>query len=144
MLQASYEHRGECKEQSQADEERADCAVAEHPGYRVDDSSHDGGRGEREHPGADDVPATPQRTAESCLAAPEPMIEPEITWVVDRGYPALEAARMTVAPTACAAKPCATSILMIRVPSVLMIRQPPTNVPSAIALAEAITTQSGT
>ena len=33
---------------------------------------------------------------------------------------------------------------MIRVPSVLMMRQPPVNVPSEIALAEATTTQSGT
>src|ERR1700729_1131122 len=90
------------------------------------------------------LPATPQRTADSRLAAPEPMIEPEITRVVDRGYPALVAARMTVAPAAWAAKPCATSISMMRLPSVLMIRQPPTNVPSAIALADAITTQSGT
>ena len=33
---------------------------------------------------------------------------------------------------------------MIRVPSVLMMRQPPVNVPSEIAVAEATTTQSGT
>lgn len=34
------------------------------------------------------LPATPQRTADRRLAAPEPMIEPEITWVAESGYPA--------------------------------------------------------
>src|SRR5690242_269985 len=89
-------------------------------------------------------PATPHRTAERRLAAPVPAMLPEITWVVDNGKPALEAARITAAPVVCAANPCATSILMIRVPSVRMIRQPPTNVPNAIALAAANTTHSGT
>ena len=43
---------------------------------------------------------------------------------------------MTAAPAPWVAKPCAGSMLIIRVPSVLMIRQPPVNVPSAIAVAE--------
>jgi hypothetical protein len=34
------------------------------------------------------LPATPQPTADRRLAAPEPMIEPEITCVVESGYPA--------------------------------------------------------
>ena len=49
-----------------------------------------------------------------------------MTWVVESGKPACEADRITQAPTVCAAKPCAGSILMIRLPIVLMIRQPPT------------------
>ena len=72
------------------------------------------------------LPATPQRTAENRLAAPAPMIPPEITWVVDSGKPTCDADRITAAPTLWAAKPCAGSILMIRVPIVRMIRQPPT------------------
>ena len=72
------------------------------------------------------LPATPQRTAESRLAAPAPMIAPDITCVVDSGKPACEADRITAAPAPCAAKPCAGSILMMRLPIVRMIRQPPT------------------
>ena len=72
------------------------------------------------------LPATPQRTAETRLAAPVPMIAPEITCVVESGKPTCDAAMITVAPTPCAAKPCAGSILMIRLPIVRMIRQPPT------------------
>ena len=34
--------------------------------------------------------------------------------------------RITAEPTLCAANPCGGSILMIRLPIVLMIRQPPT------------------
>src|SRR3954452_14631982 len=90
------------------------------------------------------LPATPQRTAETRLAAPAPMTPPEITWVVDSGKPACEAARMTAAPEPCATKPCAASILMIRVPMVRMIRQPPDQVPAAMADAALTTTQVGT
>ena len=72
------------------------------------------------------LPATPQRTADSRLAAPAPMMPPEMTCVVESGKPACEAVRITAAPAPWAAKPCAGSILMIRLPIVLMIRQPPT------------------
>ena len=44
------------------------------------------------------LPATPQRTAESRLAAPAPMIAPDITCVVDSGKPTCEADRITAAP----------------------------------------------
>src|SRR5918994_4392037 len=44
------------------------------------------------------LPATPQRTAETRLAAPAPMIAPEIVWVVESGKPAWEAVRITAAP----------------------------------------------
>src|SRR3712207_7256374 len=44
----------------------------------------------------------------------------------------------------CAEKPCAGSILMIRLPIVRMIRQPPEYVPSAIAVAEETITHVGT
>src|SRR3954447_1392226 len=90
------------------------------------------------------LPATPQRTAEKRLAAPAPMIPPLMTCVVDSGKPACEAARMTAAPDPWAAKPCAGSILMMRVPMVRMIRQPPEYVPAAIAAAEDTITQVGT
>src|SRR3954471_14494150 len=88
-------------------------------------------------------PATPQRTAERRLAAPAPMMPPEITWVVERGKPTCEAERMTAAPAPWAANPCAGSILMMRLPIVRMMRQPPTYVPAAIALAALTTTQVG-
>src|SRR3954454_157985 len=90
------------------------------------------------------LPATPQRTADKRLAAPAPMIAPDITWVVESGKPTCEADRITAAPVPWAAKPWAGSILMIRLPIVRMIRQPPTYVPSAIAVAEDRMTQVGT
>ena len=37
------------------------------------------------------LPATPQRTAESRLVAPAPSTAPEITWVVESGYPSFVA-----------------------------------------------------
>src|SRR3954465_15684054 len=70
--------------------------------------------------------ATPQRTADTRLAAPAPMIDPEMTCVVDSGKPTWDAERMTAAPAAWLAKPWAGSIWMIRLPIVLMMRQPPT------------------
>src|SRR3954469_6908346 len=90
------------------------------------------------------LPATPHLTADSRRAAPAPMTPPEMTWVVESGYPKWDDARMTAAPAPCALNPCAVSILMIRLPSVRMIRQPPEYVPSAIAVAEDVTTQVGT
>src|SRR3712207_597286 len=89
------------------------------------------------------LPATPHRTAERRRAAPAPITAPEIVCVVDSGKPPCEAARITAAPAPWAVKPCAASILMIRVPIVLMIRQPPEYVPSAIAVAALMTTQNG-
>ena len=72
------------------------------------------------------LPATPQRTADRRLAAPEPITAPEIVWVVESGKPPWVDARITAAPAPWAAKPCAESILWMRLPIVLMIRQPPT------------------
>ncbi len=71
------------------------------------------------------LPATPQRTAENRFAAPAPMTPPLITWVVESGKPKWVEARITAAPAPWEEKPWAASILMIRVPVVLMIRQPP-------------------
>src|SRR5919202_5844851 len=90
------------------------------------------------------LPATPQRTAETRLAAPAPMTPPEITCVVESGKPTWDAARITAAPLPWAANPWAGSILMIRLPIVLMMRQPPAYVPGAIADAAANTTHLGT
>src|SRR4051794_20184983 len=90
------------------------------------------------------LPATPQRTADRRLAAPAPMTPPEMTCVVDSGKPRWEAVSTTAEPAPCAEKPCAGSILMIRLPIVRMIRQPPEYVPSEIAVADEITTHVGT
>ena len=71
------------------------------------------------------LPATPQRTAESRLPAPAPITPPAITCVVESGKPKCDEVRITAAPAPWAENPCAASILMILVPIVLMIRQPP-------------------
>src|SRR3954469_22814486 len=89
------------------------------------------------------LPATPQRTAESRLAAPEPTTAPVMVCVVESGKPTCEAARITAAPAPWVAKPWAESILWIRLPMVRMIRQPPAYVPAEMAVAAATTTHVG-
>ena len=49
------------------------------------------------------LPATPQRTADSRLAAPAPITAPEMVWVVDSGKPTWLEARITAAPAPWAA-----------------------------------------
>ena len=88
-------------------------------------------------------PAMPQRTADSRFAAPEPITAPEITCVVESGYPKCVAREMTAPPELCAVKPCVGSIAITRWPSVRMIRQPPAYVPAAIASPAETLTQSG-
>ena len=57
--------------------------------------------------------------------APAPKIAPVATWVVDSAKPRCDEARMTVAALVSAAKPCGVWISLTRLPSVWMIRQPP-------------------
>src|SRR5258706_7887598 len=70
-------------------------------------------------------PATPQRTAESFCTEPTPMIEPVIVWVVDTGMPSAVARNRVIAPLAEAQKPPTGFNLVIRMPMVLTMRQPP-------------------
>ena len=72
------------------------------------------------------LPATPQRTADSRLVAPTPMIAEVIVWVVEIGTPyPMAATNSTLDAVVSAAKPCGGSSSMIRRPRVRMIRQPP-------------------
>src|SRR5919199_1893424 len=87
------------------------------------------------------LPATPQRTADTRFAAPEPITPPEMVWVVERGNPTCEEARITAAPAPWAENPWAESILWIRLPMVRMMRPPPAYVPRAMALAAETITQ---
>ena len=70
-------------------------------------------------------PATLHCTEASLRPAPAPKIEPVATWVVDRGKPRCDEARITAALLVSAAKPCGVWISLTRLPSVWMIRQPP-------------------
>src|SRR5579871_5892055 len=87
--------------------------------------------------------ATPQRTADNRLEAPTPKMLPEMTCVVLTGIPRCPAPKMTILAETSAAKPCTGSRRMMRCPIVLMMRQPPAEVPNAIAVAQAMMTQSG-
>ena len=70
--------------------------------------------------------ATPQRTADSRLVAPTPMIAEVIVCVVETGAWSTKAVvYSTDAATDSATKPRAGSSSMIRRPSVRMMRQPP-------------------
>ena len=86
-------------------------------------------------------PATPQRTAESRFAAPTPTIAPVMVCVVLTGTPSAVARKMAVAPPVSAQNPPKGRSLVIRVPIVFTIRQPPAAVPSAIAEYAANSTQ---
>ena len=77
-------------------------------------------------------PATPQRTAESLLVEPTPTIAPVIVWVVLTGIPATVAPMIEHAAAASALKPPIGRSLVILVPIVLTIRQPPNIVPREI------------
>ena len=78
------------------------------------------------------LPATPQRTAESLVVAPTPTIAPVIVWVVLTGIPAMDAPIIEQAAAASALNPPMGWSLVIFVPIVLTIRQPPNIVPKAI------------
>src|SRR5208283_1946029 len=90
------------------------------------------------------LPAMPQRTAETRLEAPTPMMAEEMTWVVETGARRIVAVKITMLPADSAAKPLIGFNLMILCPMVFIIRQPPADVPSAMAAAQATITQVGT
>src|SRR5450759_2758996 len=79
-------------------------------------------------------PATPQRTAVSLVVAPTPTMAPVIVWVVLTGIPAIEAPIIEQAAAASALNPPMGRSLVILVPIVLTMRQPPNIVPKAITL----------
>ena len=88
--------------------------------------------------------ATPQRTADTRFDAPTPMMLDEMTWVVLTGAFNQVASRITSAAEVSAANPLIGRNLMIRWPIVFIIRHPPDAVPSAIAVAHATITHTGT
>ena len=77
--------------------------------------------------------ATPQRTDDARRAAPAPITQPVIVWVVETGIPSQEAPKRMTDPPAEALKPWCWESLVIRVPIVSMIRQPPDRVPRPMA-----------
>ena len=88
--------------------------------------------------------ATPQRTADSLRVAPTPMMAPVMVCVVETGMPNPVAMNSVIAPPVSAQKPPTGFSLVIRMPMVFTIRQPPNSVPSAIAAWQTSTTQNGT
>src|SRR3954447_25565230 len=88
--------------------------------------------------------ATFQRTADTLRAAPTPTIAPVMVCVVDTGTPSQVAPNSVMAPAVSAQQPCIGVSRVILEPMVCTIRQPPSSVPSAIAIWQASTTQNGT
>src|SRR4026207_911571 len=80
------------------------------------------------------LPATPQRTADTLLAAPTPVIAPVMVWVVDTGTPNEGARRSGAAPAVSAQKPWTGFKRVILEPIVRTMRQPPTSVPKPMAI----------
>src|SRR5688572_5049351 len=84
---------------------------------------------------------TDMLSAPKRLAAPTPMIDAEILWVVETGIPKNVAIKITEAELASAANPLIGCSFTILWPSVLMMRQPPAAVPAAITTAQVTFTQ---
>src|SRR5512135_2745674 len=70
------------------------------------------------------------------LAAPTPMIEALMAWVVETGMPKWAAVNRTVAAVVSAANPWTGWSLTILWPIVLMMRQPPAAVPAHMVRAQ--------
>ena len=77
---------------------------------------------------------TPQRTAETRLVAPTPMIETVMVCVVDTGIFRCSVKNKVMALAVSAAIPSKGVILVILLPIVLIIFHPPLSVPSEIAV----------
>src|SRR5215217_9533986 len=88
-------------------------------------------------------PATPHLTADSRRVAPTPTIEPVIVCVVETGVPVSVAYASVTAAAVSAQKPPTGFSFVIFVPIVCTMRQPPDNVPNAIAACAASTTVVG-
>ena len=88
--------------------------------------------------------ATPQRTAENPFTEPTPIIAPVTVCVVETGIPINVANANVVALAVSEQKPLTGFSLVIFIPMVLTIRQPPKQVPSAMTKLHATTTQRGT
>ena len=76
---------------------------------------------------------TPHLTALNLLVAPTPIIEPVMVCVVDTGILKCSVMNRVMAPAVSAATPSKGVTLVILVPIVLTIFQPPLKVPAAIA-----------
>src|SRR5690554_1857261 len=84
---------------------------------------------------------TPQRTADTRLVIPTPIIEPVLLWVVETGIPKSSETYNETAPAVSAATPSNGVTLVILVRIVLTILQPPLIVPKAIKKNDANGTQ---
>src|SRR5205085_10886910 len=88
--------------------------------------------------------AKPQRTAETRLDSPTPIIAPVMVCVVETGMPSPVAINSAIAPEVCAQKPPDGRMRVMPMPMVRTMRQPPNSVPRPMAIWHEITTQNGT
>ncbi len=80
---------------------------------------------------------TPLRTADKRLVSPTPIMAPVMVWVVLTGIPNFSVRQSVKAPAVSALTPSKGVTLVILVPIVLTIFQPPLIVPIAIAEKQA-------
>ena len=85
----------------------------------------------------------PQRTAETRFTAPTPMMAPVIVCVVLTGIFRISVMKSVSAPAVSADTPSSAETLVILLPMVLTMRQPPIMVPMPIAAKQVSGTQSG-
>lgn len=77
--------------------------------------------------------AKPQRTAEARRDTPTPTIAPVMVCVVETGIPSDVAKNNAIEPEVCAQNAPVGRTLVMPIPMVRTIRQPPINVPRPIA-----------
>ncbi len=87
--------------------------------------------------------ATPHLTAEKPFSEPTPIIDPVTVCVVDTGIPRAVAVASVIALAVSEQKPLTGLSLVIFMPIVFTIRQPPKHVPSAMTKLHKITTHGG-
>src|SRR5690348_93501 len=109
LLFAAYDHKGRLAQYSRAATRALTGMVSTHAHSRL--------------------MVTPQRTALSRLVAPTPMMEPVMVWVVLTGMPRASVMNRVMAPAVSALTPSKAVTLVIRLPMVLTMRQPPSMVP---------------
>src|SRR5690606_40622681 len=85
---------------------------------------------------------TPQRTADTLLVTPTPIIDPVIVCVVDTGIPICSDAYNVMAPAVSAATPSREVTLVIFDPIVFTIFHPPLMLPKPIIRKLVIGTHS--
>ena len=102
-------------------------------GEEIEQRGDEPGGRQGQHPGKDDVARDIPSDRRAFARQPDAGDRARNRRVVEIGVPREIAAKMVTAPPSSAQNPCIGLIWVMREPIVCTMRQPPTNVPTAIA-----------